>query len=186
MKKRITKVTTKTGDDGLTGMADGTRVSKSDPVIDAIGDIDELNSLIGYLSSMIHADNYKNTLVSLQNSLFDIGGSLSLGTMDSVSNEEILLVDKVIEDLNSQLPELENFVLPGGEPAAAFTQYVRSVCRRCERTLVKLNNHSKVEENKLIYLNRLSDLFFVIARSINKDQNVEELLWNQDQSKFDK
>ena len=172
MKKRITKVTTKSGDDGTTGMADGTRLKKSDPIINCVGEVDELNSLVGYLSSVNDSERYKESLIRIQNCLFDIGGSLSLGTDDSISEEEINL-------LNSDLPSLENFVLPGGHPTSALAQVVRSVCRRCERSLVALDEEKSIEKKKIIYINRLSDLLFVMARSINKEKNYREVLWRQ-------
>ena len=179
MKKRITKVTTKTGDKGTTGMADGSRVSKADPVISCIGEIDELNSLIGYLDSILHLKKYKATLNRIQNDLFDIGGSLSMGTDNAISKDNIAFIEQEIKILNDELPDLKNFILPGGSQGAAIAQYIRSVCRRSERSLVRLNEEKTIEQNKLIYINRLSDLMFVIARSINKDQNQDEELWKQ-------
>ena len=179
MRKRITKVTTKTGDDGTTAMADGSRVSKSEARINCIGEVDELNSLIGYLRSVDCSAKYDLSLMRIQNCLFDIGGSLSLGTDQSISQEEILYLEKEINILNGSLPELENFILPGGSPASSLAQYARSVCRRCERSLVKLKEEIKIEDNKLVYLNRLSDLMFVIGRCLNRDAGIEENFWNQ-------
>ena len=179
MKKRITKVTTKTGDDGSTGMADGTRLKKSDPLIHCIGEIDELNSLIGYLASANDLKRHKESLIRIQNCLFDIGGSLSLGSDDSITEQEISFVEEEINLLNADLSSLENFILPGGHPASALAQLVRSVCRRCERSLVSLDEEQSIEERKIIYINRLSDLFFVMARSINKEKNYQEVLWQQ-------
>ena len=115
----------------------------------------------------------------IQNCLFDIGGSLSLGTDQSISQEEILYLEKEINILNGSLPELENFILPGGSPASSLAQYARSVCRRCERSLVKVKEEIKIEDNKLVYLNRLSDLMFVIGRCLNRDAGIEENFWNQ-------
>lgn len=179
MKKRITKVTTKTGDDGSTGMADGKRLRKSDPIINCIGEIDELNSLIGYLSAANDSKRYEPSLTRIQNCLFNIGGSLSLGTDNSVPEEEISFIENEINILNADLPSLENFILPGGHPTSALAQVVRSVCRRCERSLVTLDEKQSIEERKIIYMNRLSDLFFIMARSINKDKNCQEVLWQQ-------
>ena len=126
MKKRITKVTTKTGDDGSTGMADGTRLKKSDPIIHCIGEIDELNSLIGYLASANDLKRYKESLIRIQNCLFNIGGSLSLGSDDSITEQEISFVEEEINLLNADLSSLENFILPGGHPTSALAQVVRS------------------------------------------------------------
>ena len=179
MKKRITKVTTKTGDDGSTGMADGTRLKKSDPIIHCIGEIDELNSLIGYLASANDLKRHNESLIRIQNCLFNIGGSLSLGSDDSITEQEISFVEEEINLLNADLSSLENFILPGGHPASALAQLVRSVCRRCERSLVSLDEKQSIEDRKIIYINRLSDLFFVMARSINKEKNYQEVFWQQ-------
>ena len=179
MKKRITRVTTKTGDKGTTGMADGERVSKLDPRIESIGEIDELNSLIGYLDSITNSSKYKPTFNRIQNCLFDIGGSLSMGTNSAIDEEEIEFLEEQLNLFNEELPDLKNFILPGGATASAMAQLARSVCRRCERSLVSLNEKSTIEENKLIYINRLSDLLFVVARSINKEMGIEELPWKQ-------
>ena len=179
MKKRITKVTTKTGDDGSTGMADGKRLRKSDPIINCIGEIDELNSLIGYLAAANDSKHYELSLTRIQNCLFNIGGSLSLGTDNSVPEEEISFIENEINILNADLPSLENFILPGGHPTSALAQVVRSVCRRCERSLVTLDEKQSIEERKIIYMNRLSYLFFIMASSINKDKNCQEVLWQQ-------
>ena len=121
----------------------------------------------------------RQVLRRIQNCLFDIGGSLSVGSQDSITKEEILFLEEQIQKLNEKLPALDNFILPGGNQAAAFSQYARAVCRRCERSLVILDKNYSVEENKLVYLNRLSDLMFVIARSINQIKGVEESLWKQ-------
>ncbi|MDG1119447.1 MAG: cob(I)yrinic acid a,c-diamide adenosyltransferase [SAR86 cluster bacterium] len=179
MKKRITKVTTKTGDDGSTGMADGTRLRKSDPIIHCIGEIDELNSLIGYLAAANDSEKHKGSLIRIQNCLFNIGGSLSLGSDDSIKEGDISFIEEEINLLNADLPNLENFILPGGHSTSALAQLVRSVCRRCERSLVSLSEKREIEERKIIYINRLSDLFFVMARSINKEKNYQEVLWQQ-------
>ena len=179
MKKRITKVTTKTGDDGSTGMADGTRLKKSDPIIHCIGEIDELNSLIGYLASANDLKRHKESLIRIQNCLFNIGGSLSLGSDDSITEQEISFVEEEINLLNADLSSLENFILPGGHPTSALAQLVRSVCRRCERSLVSLDEKQSIEDRKIIYINRLSDLFFVMARSINKEKNCQEVFCQQ-------
>ena len=146
MKKRITRVTTKTGDKGTTGMADGERVSKSDPRIESIGEIDELNSLIGYLDSITNSSKYKPAFNRIQNCLFDIGGSLSMGTNSAIDEEEIEFLEEQLNLFNEELPDLKNFILPGGATASAMAQLARSVCRRCERSLVSLNEKLNFNE----------------------------------------
>ena len=131
------------------------------------------------MDSLPDSEEFRYSLRRIQNCLFDIGGSLSIGTKDSITKEEILFLEEQTQKLNEKLPALDNFILPGGNQAAALSQYVRAVCRRCERSLVVLNKNYSVEENKLVYLNRLSDLMFVIARSINQSKGVEESLWKQ-------
>ena len=171
MGKRITKVTTKTGDDGTTGMADGSRVKKSSTLINAIGEIDELNSWIGLLSALPELSNTKVALVKIQNCLFDIGGSMTMKSQITLNQTHIL----ELEDL----PALENFVLPGGHESSSQTQIARAVCRRAERAMVKAAEEEPLDLKSLAYVNRLSDFLFVLARKINNDQGEKETLWSQ-------
>ena len=179
MGKRITKVTTKTGDDGTTGMADGSRVNKSSTLINAIGEIDELNSWIGLLSALPELSNTKVALVKIQNCLFDIGGSMTMKSQITLNQTHILELEELIVSLNEDLPALKNFVLPGGHESSSQTQIARAVCRRAERAMVKAAEEEPLDLKSLAYVNRLSDFLFVLARKINNDQGEKETLWSQ-------
>ena len=180
MAKRITKVTTKKGDDGSTGMADGTRVQKSNLLIKAIGELDELNSWIGLLCSLEELNEHKEYLLSIQNRLFDIGGILITKSEVPLEKKYLLALEKKTDDLNQQLPDLDNFILPGGSKESSFIHITRTVCRRAERSLVEAKGSEKIEPSCLIYINRLSDFLFVLARKVNLDSGNEELLWKQE------
>tara|TARA_B100000686_G_scaffold103467_1_gene110823 strand:+ start:82 stop:624 length:543 start_codon:yes stop_codon:yes gene_type:complete len=180
MAKRITKVTTKRGDDGSTGMADGTRVQKSNLLIKAIGELDELNSWLGLLCSLKELNEHKEYLQSIQNRLFDIGGILITKSEEPLEKKYLLTLEKKTENLNQQLPDLDNFILPGGSKESSFIHITRTVCRRAERSLTEANRSKKLERSCLIYINRLSDFLFVLARKVNLDSGNEELLWKQE------
>jgi len=180
MAKRLTKIVTRTGDSGTTGLGDGSRVPKDDSRIEAIGTVDELNSWIGLLASKIPADEtLKSLLLNCQQRLFDLGGELSIPNHQIISDSDVTLLDENIERLNTDLPPLENFVLPGGTEAVAVCHVTRSVCRRAERHLVSLGNSNPVSPICLMYLNRLSDLLFVIARTLAHDSDQGEILWDR-------
>ena len=180
MAKRITKVTTKKGDDGSTGMGDGSRVSKSSSLIVAIGELDELNSWIGLLSSLKELEDQKEFLLSVQNRLFDIGGILTTKSDIPLKAGYLKDLEYQTNNMNKELPHLENFVLPGGKPESSVIHIARTVCRRAERTLINADTNEAVEKSCLVYLNRLSDFLFVLARKVNLDSSIEELLWSQD------
>ena len=180
MAKRITKVTTKRGDDGSTGMADGTRIQKSNLLIKAIGELDELNSWMGLLCSLEELNEHKEYLQSIQNRLFDIGGILITKSEVPLEKKYLLALEKKTDDLNQQLPDLDNFILPGGSKESSFIHITRTVCRRTERSLTEANRSKKLEQSCLVYINRLSDFLFVLARKVNLDSGNEELLWKQE------
>ena len=179
MAKRITKVTTKRGDDGSTGMADGTRVLKSNLVVKAIGELDELNSWMGLLCSLDELNEHKEYLQSIQNRLFDIGGILTTKSEVPLEKQYLLTLEKEMDNLNRKLPDLDNFILPGGSKESSFIHIARTVCRRAERSLIEANRSEKMEQSCLIYINRLSDFLFVLARKVNLNSGNEELLWEQ-------
>ena len=179
MTKRITKVTTKRGDDGSTGMADGTRVQKSNLLVRAIGELDELNSWLGLLSSQDELSQHKEYLQNIQNRLFDIGGILTTKSEVPLEKKYLLNLEKETNNLNHKLPDLDNFILPGGSEESSFIHIARTVCRRAERSLIEANGSQKIEKSCLIYINRLSDFLFVLARKVNLDSGNEELLWKQ-------
>lgn len=179
MVKRITKVTTKRGDDGSTGMADGTRVLKSNLLVKAIGELDELNSWMGLLCSLDELNEHKEYLQSIQNRLFDIGGILTTKSEVPLEKQYLLTLEKEMDNLNRKLPDLDNFILPGGSKETSFIHIARTVCRRAERSLIEANRSEKMEQSCLIYINRLSDFLFVLARKVNLNSGNEELLWEQ-------
>ena len=179
MAKRITKVTTKTGDDGTTGMADGSRLSKSSELISAIGEIDELNSWIGLLASSSNLRKEKVLLRKIQNDLFDIGGCLAMRSKNGLQEGKIEWLEEKVNELNRELPSLDNFILPGGHKDSSRAQIIRAVCRRSERALVLASKTETININCVIYINRLSDFLFVLARKINIDSGEEEILWKQ-------
>ena len=179
MTKRITKVTTKTGDDGTTGMADGSRLSKSSALISAIGEIDELNSWLGLLASSSSLNKEIELLRKIQNDLFDIGGCLAMRSQIGLDEKKIEWLEEKVNEHNKELPSLDNFILPGGHKDSSKAQIIRAVCRRSERALVLASETESINVNCIIYINRLSDFLFVLARKINIDSGEEEILWEQ-------
>jgi cob(I)alamin adenosyltransferase len=181
MAKRLSKITTRTGDSGTTGLGDGTRVPKDDGRIEAIGTVDELNSWVGLLASKLAADDdLKSLLLNCQQRLFDLGGELSIPAHQIISDSDVSHLDDHTQRLNADLPPLENFVLPGGSEAAAICHIVRTVCRRAERRVVSLAADSEVNPCCIAFLNRLSDLLFVIARTLASATDQGEILWDRE------
>lgn len=170
MGHRLSKITTRTGDDGTTGLASNARVGKDHPRIEALGEVDELNSQLGLLLTEALPDEIRAQLTTVQHHLFDLGGELALPGFAGISEEKLGLLDEAIERHNSGLPPLKEFVLPGGTRAAAQAHVCRTVCRRAERRLVALNRTDPVSPRLVQYLNRLSDLLFVLARVLNAGQ----------------
>lgn len=179
MGKRLTRIYTRTGDDGTTGLADGSRVEKDAPRIEAIGEVDELNSTIGVLLTQELPEALRLTLTAVQHDLFDLGGELSVPGHDIISQSHVARLERELDALNAMLPALKDFILPGGSPAAAAAHIARSVCRRAERKLVTLARTDAVRPLLLQYLNRLSDLLFVAARSLNRHAGSGDVLWEQ-------
>lgn len=172
-------MTTKTGDDGSTGMADGSRLSKSSCLVSALGEIDELNSWIGLLASSSQLKQEVELLRKIQNDLFNIGGCLAMRSNIGLNKKKIEWLEEKINDLNKELPSLDNFILPGGHKDSSKAQIIRAVCRRSERSLVMASETELINKNCIIYINRLSDFLFVLARKINIDSGEEEILWDQ-------
>jgi cob(I)alamin adenosyltransferase len=176
---RLTDIVTRTGDDGRTGLADGRRVAKHDPRIEAIGAVDELNSFLGLLLTEALPEDIDGLLTAVQNDLFDLGGELALPDHPQVSDAHIARLDTAIAGHNAQLPPLREFVLPGGGRAAAQAHVCRSVCRRAERRLATLAEIELLSPRLLQYLNRLSDLLFILARVLNRRTGVSEACWRR-------
>ena len=168
MGNRLTRIATRTGDDGTTGLANGARVSKSDQRVAAMGDVDELNSQLGVLLCEPLPEDVRTLLRHIQHQLFNLGGELSLPGQTLLKAEEVAGVDAALERHNASLPPLAEFILPGGTRSAALAHVARTVARRAERALVALGDTEAVNPAPRQYLNRLSDLLFVLARVLNR------------------
>ncbi len=179
MGHRLSKIYTRTGDAGATGLGDGSRVDKNDVRIEAIGDIDELNSLLGVLLSTQLPRPVAAVLTRVQHDLFDLGGSLSVPGSDLFPADATAYLEARIDEVNAELPPLKEFILPGGDAASAHCHLARAVCRRAERRLVALHAVTAVASAALVYLNRLSDLLFVFARVLARRDGGQEVLWDR-------
>ena len=178
---RLSKITTRTGDKGSTGLADGTRLGKDRARIAVLGSVDELNSQLGVLLAEQLPPDIRVVLLQIQNDLFDLGGALALPTQDAFAVSKIAWLDEQIAHYNADLPPLREFILPGGSRTGALCHVARTVARRAERDLVVLAQSDVVPQQALPYLNRLSDLLFVLSRCINRIQAATETLWRRDQ-----
>jgi cob(I)alamin adenosyltransferase len=168
MGKRLTRIATRTGDDGSTGLADGARVAKSHRRVAAMGDVDELNSQLGVLLAEPLPDDVRTLLQQVQHQLFNLGGELSLPGQALLQADAVAALDQALEHHNATLPPLAEFILPGGSRSAAIAHVARTVARRAERSLVALGESDAVNALPRQYLNRLSDLLFVLARVLNR------------------
>jgi cob(I)alamin adenosyltransferase len=180
---RLTKIYTRTGDGGDTGLGDGTRTPKDATRIVAIGAVDELNSQIGLLLTEPLPDDVRADLTRVQHSLFDLGGELSIPGYALINEAQVAFLEACLDRYNAALPALKDFILPGGCRAAALAHVARTVCRRAERSLVRTRRESSVQPSSLQYLNRLSDLLFVLARVLNRAADVPDILWQRDSGK---
>ena len=178
MAKRLTKIVTRTGDDGTTGLGDGTRVRKDSARIQALGDIDELNSAIGCVLAEEVPSAIAKALTEIQNDLFDLGGEVCIPGRSALWDAHVEQLEQRIESLRKKLPALKEFVLPGGTRSAAMCHLARAVCRRAERSLVALGRVEAVSDLSIRYMNRLSDLLFLAARTLNAAEGVPETMWN--------
>ncbi len=179
MGKRLTKIYTRTGDDGTTGLADGSRLPKSAPRIEAIGTIDELNSVLGVLLCEDLPAPARECLAGVQNDLFDLGGELSVPGHTIMTQDHSRRLEDALDAFNAELPALREFILPGGSRAASLAHVARTVCRRAERSLVILSVTDKLPAPLLQYVNRLSDLLFVLARLLNRQAGGADICWQQ-------
>lgn len=177
MGYRLSKIYTRTGDDGTTGLSDGSRIDKNSSLITAIGSIDELNSLLGQVISESTDQTCSDILTEIQHRLFDAGGELSMPGHQLLQNDSITWLEQQLDDMNNQLTPLEDFILPGGCKTAAICHVARSVCRRAERDAVSLSHTDNISQVIPGYLNRLSDLLFVMARFLNKTNQQPDILW---------
>jgi len=180
MGNRLSKIYTRTGDKGTTGLGDGSRINKDSLRVEAMGDVDELNAVIGILLTEPLPELISSTLTRVQHDLFDLGGEICIPGHSMVKPERVDSLENILDELNDALEPLKEFILPGGTKAAAYCHLARTVCRRAERQLIKLHREDQVTEVSLQYLNRLSDLLFVMCRSINQFSNVPDVLWKNE------
>ncbi len=168
MGKRLTQIATRTGDDGTTGLGDNTRVPKNDLRVQAMGDVDELNSHIGLLLCEHMPGGVRTLLVEIQQQLFNLGGELSIPGFELLKPEAVLALDQALAEHNASLPRLQEFILPAGTRAASQAHVCRTVARRAERAVIALQARDELKPTPRQYLNRLSDLMFVLARVLNR------------------
>lgn len=184
MGNRLSRIYTRTGDDGTTGLGDGTRVPKDGPRVEAYGTVDELNSTIGVLLAVPGLPPaVTESLVALQHELFDMGGELCIPGHTVIKPEHVDRLESTLDAFNDPLPPLKEFILPGGGPAAAACHVARTVARRAERRVLMLSRQEQVNPDVIRYLNRLSDLLFVLARVLARHENGTEVLWRHDRGK---
>lgn len=179
MAKRLTKIITRTGDAGSTGLGDGSRIGKDSPRIDAIGEVDELNSALGLLLCENLPEKIRSALLDIQHDLFDLGGELCLPGMSVLKEVQLTRLETLAEEFNSTLPRLAEFILPGGSRAAALAHLCRTICRRAERSVVHLAHGEMVSDIARRYLNRLSDLLFILGRALNHADGCGDVLWQK-------
>jgi cob(I)alamin adenosyltransferase len=183
MGNRLSKIVTRTGDDGSTGLADGSRVPKESRRIEACGTVDELNSALGVLLSTDLPAPMAAQLLEVQHDLFDLGGELAIPGSVVIHAQQVEALEALVEDWNAGLPALREFVLPGGGAAAAHCHMARSICRRAERRCWALSRDEPVGPQALRYLNRLSDLLFVLARMLARRASGSEVMWRRDRGR---
>jgi cob(I)alamin adenosyltransferase len=187
MGNRLTKIYTRTGDDGTTGLGDGTRVAKDDPRVEAYGAVDELNSLLGVILAVQGLPpDVSECLLEAQHQLFDLGGELCIPGHRMIAAQHVTRLEQALDKFNEKLPALKDFILPGGGPAAAACHVARAVARRAERrvwTLVRNPGAAPLNEEAAKYLNRLSDLLFVVARVLARHESGQEVLWRHERKR---
>ena len=179
MGNRLSKITTRTGDNGTTGLGDGSRVDKDDLRVHAMGDVDELNSHIGLLLCEPLPAALREQLISIQHDLFDMGGELCIPGYTLITETHIGRLDSLLVVYNADLPPLKDFILPAGTRAAAQAHVCRTVCRRAERAIVSLGHSQALNDHPRQYMNRLSDLLFVLSRVLNRFGGGSDVLWQK-------
>ncbi len=180
MGHRLSKIYTRTGDDGSTGLGDGSRTAKDSPRVEAYGTVDECNSAIGVVLAIRRIPKpVRECLTEVQHDLFDLGGELCIPGHRAITDEFVTRLEKTLDRFNARLPPLKEFILPGGGPAAAACHLARTICRRAERRACTLARSESVAPEVLQYLNRLSDLLFVLARVLARHERGSEVLWKR-------
>jgi cob(I)alamin adenosyltransferase len=180
MANRLSQIATRTGDNGTTGLGDNTRVSKDSLRVHAMGDVDELNSNIGVLLCEEMAPGVRELLIEVQHQLFNLGGELSIPGFELLKPEAVALLDEALETYNAQLPRLAEFILPAGNRAASLAHVCRTVARRAERAVVALEKAEALKDAPRQYLNRLSDLLFVLSRVLNRMNGGDDVYWKSE------
>ena len=179
MGNRLSKIATRTGDDGTTGLGDGSRTRKDALRVQAMGDVDELNSNIGVLLCEDMPADLREELITIQHDLFDLGGELCIPGYTMITDTQVLRLDELLAKYNATLPPLSEFILPGGSRAAALAHVCRTVCRRAERAIVALGHIETLNPQPRQYVNRLSDLLFVLSRVLNRFAGGSDVLWEK-------
>ncbi len=179
MGHRLSKIYTRTGDAGTTGLGDGSRTSKDSDRIHTLGEVDELNSVIGLLLTEPLPDDIRELMTDVQNDLFDLGGEVCIPGMSLITARQVERLETALDGLNDHLEPLKDFILPGGTRAAALAHLARAVCRRAERAMVRLAAAEPVNDGPRQYLNRLSDLLFVLGRALNRAEGRGDVLWQK-------
>ena len=183
MGNRLSKIYTRTGDDGTTGLGDGSRTQKDSLRVEAYGTVDELNSTLGLLIAGLEDSDISSVLLDIQHDLFDLGGELCVPGMEMIKDRHIDRLESELDRLNADLPPLKDFILPGGSAAAAQAHLARTICRRAERRVISLARQEPVNAPVIRYLNRLSDLLFVLARTVARASGAGEVLWNHERER---
>ncbi|MCW9012980.1 MAG: cob(I)yrinic acid a,c-diamide adenosyltransferase [Gammaproteobacteria bacterium] len=180
MGYRLSKIYTRTGDRGTTGMGDGSRVEKDHIRVAAMGDTDELNSILGMVISECDSAEMNEVLLTVQHDLFNLGGQLTMPDYDLMTEQRVQWLESILDEYNENLPPLKEFILPGGGKAAATCHLARAVCRRVERSLVSLSREMEFSQHILAYINRLSDLLFVASRVLSRVAGEDEVYWKSE------
>ena len=176
---RLSKIITRTGDAGTTGLGDGSRTTKGSLRIDSIGEVDELNSSLGLLLCEEIPEQVHAALLDIQHDLFDLGGELCMPGMNFIKDAQVARLEELADIFNTDLPMLKEFILPGGTRAAALAHLSRTICRRTERSMVRLNNAEPLSDTARRYVNRLSDLLFILGRVLNRAGGRGDVLWQK-------
>ena len=177
MGHRLSRIVTRTGDDGTTGLGDGSRVSKDSPRVHGLGEVDELNCIVGLLRCETLPVAVDVFLAEVQHDLFDLGSEMAVPGYDALKDAQLMMLEAKAEQWNESLAMLKEFILPGGCRAAALAHQARAVCRRAERALVVLSGEEEVRDLPRQYLNRLSDVLFILSRYLNGQAGVADVLW---------
>jgi cob(I)alamin adenosyltransferase len=183
MGHRLSKIYTRTGDQGTTGLGDGGRIDKDSLRIETIGQVDELNCTIGMVLVYDIRAAIRDSLSEVQHKLFDLGGELSMPGYEAIDADDVTVLEQDLDAFNADLPPLKEFILPGGGPAAAACHLARAVCRRAERHMVSLSRRETINPHGQAYLNRLSDLLFVLCRVLARDEGGQEVMWRHDRQR---